>query len=197
MTAPTLPRSVEHLAADHAAGRPHPLLLFWGHRASPDGGIAKSCLSNWWPAPFRLDGHDWPTVEHYMMHAKATLFGDAERAAAIRAAPSPKAAKALGRKVRPYGDLSWAAHRYDAVRRACVAKFDQDRELRAFLLGTAPKILVEASPHDRVWGIGLRESAPEAHDPTRWRGANLLGFALVDAREELAAALADELAAAT
>lgn len=175
-----LPRSVEHLASAVQAGRTFEYLMFFG--AEPGPRLTRACLSNWWEQTFELEGMEWPTVEHYMMYAKARLFGDETRMAQIREAKSPKAAKALGRKVTPYGELSWGAHRYGAVRRACEAKFLQNEELREFLKATEGKVLVEASPWDRVWGIGLRASNPASNDPRTWKGANLLGFVLMDVR---------------
>src|SRR5215472_1415374 len=77
----------------------HPrYLLFWGHQPPPSGGIGKGCLSQWWPAAFTVDGVTYASAEHFMMAAKALLFGDAETAERIRAAPHPGAAKALGRQ---------------------------------------------------------------------------------------------------
>ncbi len=176
---------MEGLAARSAEGETFSYLFFWGHRAR-EGVVTKSCLSNWWPAAFELDGERWPTTEHYMMYAKARLFGDEERMAAIREATDPKQVKSLGRAIRPYGDMSWAAHRYGAVVQANHAKFEQHPDLRAFLSGTGDAVLVEASPMDKVWGIGLAEDHADAQDPSRWQGANLLGFALMDVRDALA-----------
>jgi ribA/ribD-fused uncharacterized protein len=87
--------------------------------------------------------------------------------------------------VRDYDDARWSAARFEAVVRGNVAKFAEHADLAAFLIGTGETVLVEASPHDRVWGIGLRASAPEANDPAKWRGENLLGFALMEVRARL------------
>ena len=178
-----LPRSVEHLARAVEDGASFDYLMFFG--ATPGPQLTRACLSNWWEQSFELDGMEWPTVEHYMMYAKAKLFGDEERMAQVRNAKTPKAAKALGRKVTPYGDVAWGSRRYGAVMRACEAKFSQNAELRDFLKATEGKVLVEASPWDRVWGIGLRDTSPEASDPRQWKGANLLGFVLMDVRDAL------------
>lgn len=102
--------------------------------------------------------------------------------AQVREAQTPKAAKALGRKVTPYGDVAWGSRRLGAVAAACRAKFEQNQELGAFLRATEGKVLVEASPWDRVWGIGLRATDETAGDPRQWKGANLLGFVLMDVR---------------
>lgn len=180
------PRSVEALVAAVSAGHSFEYLCFYGH-TNTSGLVNASCLSNFYPAQFELDGLRWPSSEHYMMHSKAALFGDTVRMGQIRKAPTCADAKKLGRKVTPYGDASWAAHRYEAVRRACEAKFGQHADLRAFLVGTGDAILVEAAPRDTVWGIGLGAKNDAARDPRQWRGSNLLGFALMDVREALGA----------
>ncbi|MGP3986632.1 NADAR family protein [Streptomyces sp. 3N207] len=159
-------------------------LFFWGHRPPRGGGVGPGCLSQWWPARFTVDGVEYASAEHFMMAGKARLFGDAETEQRVLAAPHPGAAKALGRQVRGFDEETWARERYGIVVRANSAKFGQDARLRKYLLGTAGRVLVEASPLDRVWGIGLAADDERAADPERWRGANLLGFALMEAREE-------------
>ncbi|WP_067477177.1 NADAR family protein [Actinomadura hibisca] len=154
-------------------------VLFWG------GKQRKGCLSQWWPSPFVLDDVVYPTAEHYMMAEKARLFGDEENLRQVLAADSPGKAKAMGRQVQGFDERTWVEHRYDIVVRGSVAKFGQSDELRGYLLSTGGKILVEASPLDRIWGIGLAEDRPEALTPSQWRGENLLGFALMDARDAL------------
>jgi ribA/ribD-fused uncharacterized protein len=160
-------------------------LHFWGHRPRPDGRVGPSCLSQWWPAPFTVDGRTYATAEHWMMWSKAVLFGDGEAAERVLAASHPHRAKAVGREVHGFDEAVWKAHRVAIVVAGSIAKFGQHADLRAFLLGTGERVLVEASPRDRIWGIGLGESNEAARDPARWRGLNLLGFALMRAREEL------------
>jgi ribA/ribD-fused uncharacterized protein len=92
----------------------------------------------------------------------------------------------LGRRVRNFDEEMWIKHRYDIVVDASLAKFGQDKDLKAFLLGTGDRVLVEASPTDRIWGIGMTGRDERAGDPAQWRGLNLLGFALMQARAELA-----------
>ncbi|CAL9554127.1 MULTISPECIES: NADAR family protein [unclassified Streptomyces] len=160
-------------------------LHFWGHRPRPDGRIGASCLSQWWPSPFTVDGVRYATAEHWMMAAKARLFGDAEAERRAVEAPGPAQAKRVGRLVRGFDDAVWERERYGIVVAGSLHKFGQNPELGGFLLGTGRRVLVEASPVDRVWGIGLAADDERAQDPARWRGLNLLGFALMDAREEL------------
>jgi ribA/ribD-fused uncharacterized protein len=120
-----------------------------------------------------------------MMAAKARLFGDDRSLARILDAVHPGEAKKLGRAVRNFEDSVWREHAYDVVVRANVAKFGQHDELRRYLLSTAPRVLVEASPRDRVWGIGLSAHDMRSARPSEWRGENLLGFALTEVRTRL------------
>ncbi|HVF05583.1 MAG TPA: NADAR family protein [Frankiaceae bacterium] len=173
----------ELLAAESAGALP-PLLFFWGHTPR-DGHPGPWVLSQWWGAPFEVEGVVYPTAEAFMMAEKARLFGDETRLAEILAADHPAAAKDAGRRVTPFDSAVWDAHRYDAVVRGNVAKFSQHPDLRAYLASTAPRVLVEASPADRVWGIGLSAGDAAARTPSTWRGSNLLGFALTEVRERL------------
>ncbi len=122
-----------------------------------------------------------------MMWRKSLLFGDASHAQQILQARTPAEAKALGREVEHFDDALWREHRWEIVVSASLAKFSSDDELRAFLVGTSRRVLVEASPVDRIWGIGMAADSEFAKVPERWRGLNLLGFALMEAREQLSA----------
>lgn len=164
-------------------------LLFWGHRQKRKGSPDASCLSQWFPASFEVDGQVYPTAEHWMMAGKARLFGDDEMLAAILAAEDPGKAKALGRKVRDFDQERWAEARGPLVVEGNVEKFGQNPALKDFLLNTGRRVLVEASPRDRIWGIGMGASNPDARDPLKWRGTNLLGFALMEARAALGGTL--------
>ncbi|MGN9908661.1 NADAR family protein [Phytohabitans sp. LJ34] len=166
-------------------GKPMKIAPFWGHRPTASGMVGPSCLSQWWLAEFTVDGVTYPTAEHWMMAAKARLFGDDEGLAAVLAARSPVAAKAAGRKVRDFHQQKWVDARYDIVVTGNLAKFSQHEGLREFLLATGDRVLVEASPYDPVWGIGMGPNNPDVAHPLKWRGLNLLGFALMDVRERL------------
>jgi len=179
-----------HRVADLAAARRRgdrvKFLFFWGHQPERDGRVGAGCLSQWWPAPFTVDGRRFATAEHYMMWGKATLFGDHAMAEKILAAPHPRAAKAFGARVAGFDQQRWDEHRVPIVVAGNLAKFGHHGALREFLLGTGRRVLVEASPVDRIWGIGLSRDDPAAADPGRWRGLNLLGFALMQVRKTLA-----------
>jgi ribA/ribD-fused uncharacterized protein len=186
MTTPAhLANSVAELLAAVNAGMHAQYLLFWGHRAPRDGGTGKSCLSQWYPAPFEVDGVRYATAEHYMMAGKARLFGDTEIAGRIVANDDPGAVKALGRKIKGFDEATWTQHRRAIVEAGNFAKFSQNAPLRKFLLATGENVLVEASPVDAIWGIGLAAEDARALDPAQWQGLNLLGFALMQVRARL------------
>ncbi len=180
-------RTVDQLLSVIRGGGQPKYLLFWGHQPPPAGGVGKGCLSQWWPVRFTVDGVSYDTAEHYMMAAKARLAGDAETVAKILAAPHPGAAKALGREVRGFDEQLWARHRFGVVVAGNLAKFGQHRQLRDFLAGTGSRVLVEASPRDNIWGIGLAADDERAGSPEHWPGLNLLGFALMEVRHQLRA----------
>jgi len=178
-------RSVDELLGFVLDGGRPKYLMFWGHQAPPGGGVGKGCFSQWWPAAFTVDGESYASAEHFMMAGKARLFGDEESADRIRAAPHPRAAKDLGRQVRGFDEQRWAERRFDLVVAGNLAKFGQQRDLRDFLLGTGDRVLVEASPVDRIWGTGLAAGHEHSTSPEHWPGLNLLGFALMEVRQRL------------
>lgn len=182
-------RAMEHTAeliARTERGEKVKYLRFWGHRPHADGRVGASCLSQWWPSPFTVGGVTYASAEHWMMAGKARLFGDAEAEERAVSATSPAAAKKAGRLVSGFDDAVWERERFALVVAGSVHKFASDAALREFLRNTGERVLVEASPMDRVWGIGLAADDPRAEDPAAWRGLNLLGFALMEARTELA-----------
>ena len=148
----------------------------------------ESPFSQWHPARFVVDGLEFSCAEQFMMHGKAILFGDAAIAAEILAVASPRQHKALGRKVSGFDDRAWKAHREEIVLAGSRAKFSQNPDLLSVLLATHGTQLVEASPFDRIWGVGLSMSDPRIDDPANWRGQNLLGKILTRLRDELRAA---------
>ncbi len=178
---------IDELLADVAQGKRVKYLPFWGHRPRPDGRLGAGCLSQWWPSPFTVDGVAYASAEHWMMAGKARLFGDAEAERAAVSATSPAAAKKAGRLVRGFDEDVWIQERFALVVEGSLHKFGQDPELAGYLLGTGDRVLVEASPLDRVWGIGLAADDERVERPREWEGLNLLGFALMEARERLRA----------
>ena len=173
------------LQQEFAQGNTKDMCHFWGHHPSKSGKITKSCFSQWWKQGFRARSHTFLYAEQYMMASKARLFGDDEILKQILACDNPKQIKDFGRKVRGFDEEVWNQFKYTIVLLGNWHKFNQNRDLQAFLLSTGDKILVEASPYDTIWGIGLAENCTEAQDPMLWRGQNLLGFALMEVRDEL------------
>lgn len=145
----------------------------------------ESPFSQWHPTRFVVAGKEFSCAEQYMMHGKAMLFGDAEVAKRILASTSPKTHKALGRKVSGFNEGLWNKERERIVYEGNHAKFTQNPELLEALLATAGTELVEASPLDRIWGVGLGEEDPRIQNPSQWRGLNLLGKVLTRLREDL------------
>lgn len=158
-------------------------LFFWGHTVKDE--ITKACFSQWFPFEFQENGNIYKTAEHYMMAGKAKLFNDHEILKQILKTETPNQAKSLGRKVRNFDPEIWNEHKYEIVKQGNRLKFSQNEKFKEFLLSTDDKILVEASPYDKIWGIGMLESDENIINPLLWNGENLLGFALVDIRDEL------------
>lgn len=143
---------------------PDDFVFFWGHE-DRSKGMSKICLSQWFQCPFMVDDQYYNCAEQYMMAEKARIFGDEEIRQQILAEYSQMTMKKLGRKVRNYDDEIWKEKRFDVVVKGNIAKFSQNEKLVNYLLSTDDKILVEASPKDTVWGIGLDELSPEAIQP--------------------------------
>ena len=161
-------------------------LHFWKHDTDPAAPAGRGSLSQWAPIGFTVDGVRYDTAEHWMMWSKAVLFGDTATAGRILVARHPGDVKKLGREVRGFDETVWKRERFGIVVAGSVAKFGQRDDLREYLIGTGDRILVEASPLDRIWGIGLSAQDASADEPALWRGLNLLGFALMRARTTLA-----------
>lgn len=160
-------------------------LFFWGHQPSRDGSITKSCLSQWWEAPFLVDNASYKTAEHYMMAQKAKLFNDDSAYHKIITCKTPAEAKKIGREVLNFDQSIWEAERFSIVKKANHHKFNQNPLLKEFLINTKNRVLVEASPVDSIWGVGMDKHNPNVLNPKKWKGLNLLGFALMEVRDGL------------
>lgn len=154
-------------------------IFFW-HEYEENG-----CFSNWYYSPFEAGGEKFRHAEQYIMAQKAKLFGDELSCRKIMAAKEPDECKRLGRQVAGYDDAVWKEHRGPILRAALRAKFTQNDELRRRLLSTGGTRLAEASPHDKIFGIGLSAEDAVYVRPEQWQGQNLLGKALAEIREEL------------
>lgn len=160
-------------------------LFFWGHQPNKDGSIGKGCFSQWWESSFEINNITYKTAEHYMMAEKAKLFGDNEIFDEIIKTNDPHAAKKLGRKVKNFIPKIWDEKKYEIVKRGNMAKFSQNNDLKTYLLNTKQRIIVEASPVDRIWGIGMSQDNVRINNPMHWKGDNLLGYALMEVRDAL------------
>lgn len=181
---PPLPLTRSDLSTAMHAGLHPKFLFFWGH--SPRGtDVDKSCLSQWYLSDFEVSGDLYRSAEHWMMAGKARLFDDEAMLKRILSARTPAEAKKLGRKVAKFDPDSWNAHCLDLVTQGNIHKFAQNPSLAHFLERTRGRVLVEAAPNDVVWGIGFAQNDREAGHPDTWKGQNLLGFALMKARESL------------
>lgn len=141
--------------------------------------------SNWHKCSFEIDGKSYNCTEQHMMAEKAKLFEDWDARKKILKSKNAREQKKLGREVRGFKESVWKKHSFDIVVKGNIAKYEQNPELKAKLLATGKKVLVEASPNDKIWGVGLHESDPEAHDMKMWQGTNLLGAVLMVVRDHL------------
>ena len=141
--------------------------------------------SQWYNAPMVIDGITYNCCEQYMMHQKALTFGDTETAELIMKTESPRDQKALGRQVKNFDKAKWNSVCVGIVYKGNYAKFSQNVDLADELLATGNKIIVEASPYDTIWGIGMGEKEPGIKNPANWKGLNLLGWSIMLVRKEL------------
>ncbi|HEX3007233.1 MAG TPA: NADAR family protein, partial [Bacteroidales bacterium] len=177
--------TLEELIKEHQSGERIKYLFFWGHTPAKDQKVGPFCFSQWFSSPFIVDGVTYPTAEHWMMAGKARLFGDTEIASRILSSGNPGEVKKLGRQIRGFDEDTWVAHRFEIVVEGNYHKFSQSSDLKEYLLDTNDRVLVEASPVDNIWGIGIAKNSPVIEDPTQWLGLNLLGFALMEVRKRL------------
>ena len=121
-----------------------------------------------------------------MMAEKAKLMGDeSTRQMILQAKDNPRRQQALGKQVDPWNENLWIANREEIVFKGNLAKFTQNAELKAFLLSSDDAVIAEASPADKIWGIGMKRIDPRAMNELEWEGSNLLGKALMRAREHI------------
>lgn len=150
-------------------------IYFWG-----------SIYSQWAKTKFSDEnGTVFSTAEQFMMNGKALLFGDMAIAEQILKTNDPKKQKALGRQVKLFNEELWNDNRLDIVIKGNLLKFSQNEDLKAKLLATGDKILVEGSPYDKIWGVGLKYDDPKILNDANWKGLNLLGKALMAVRSKL------------
>lgn len=142
-------------------------------------------FSQWYPSDFEYDGTIFSSAEQFMMFYKAIFFKDHEIAAKILKETHPKVQKKLGRQVKNFDIEAWARVAKSIVYVGSEEKYTQNPKLCKELTATYPLTLVEASPHDKIWGIGLGENDPDALDETKWKGTNWLGVVLTHLRDNI------------
>lgn len=157
--------------------------FFYGHDPKKLGD-EQACFSQWYHRWFTVDGHRYNCMEQYMMSEKARLFKDKEMLIAILGESDQAKIKAYGRQVKGFDPEIWHKHCIDIVFKGNYAKFTQNEDLKQYLLATGDKVLVEASPTDTIWGIGMRATA-KAKDHRNWRGQNLLGYTLTRVKQQI------------
>lgn len=175
--------NINWLIEKFESGETLKFVYFWGHTNKYDEAVGKFCFSQWYSSPFTVDDITYKTAEHWMMAHKALLFGDRENFEKIIAAGKPGEAKELGRQVLGYDDHTWNENKFEIVKLGNIHKFNQHPQFAEYLLTTEDRVLVEASPVDTIWGIGLSPNSKDIHNLYAWRGQNLLGFALMEVRD--------------
>ena len=176
--------SLSKLKTDFNKGKKIDFLFFYGH-TNDKNEITKSSLSQWYIKDFKANNLTFNCMEKYMMYNKALLFDDKKIAEEILNNNQPKTIKGLGRKVSNFKDETWDKVKYTIILKGNYHKFSQNNDLRNFLLNTKNKVLVEASPYDKVWGIKMKYDNENIENPFFWQGENLLGFALMEVRDEI------------
>lgn len=151
------------------------------HNPNEDNGY----LSNWYPSKFTVDDVNFSSMEQYMMYKKAVCFRDKDTADRILATNDVAKIKALGRLVADYNESYWNGVRQIVVFEGLIAKFSQNEDLKKLLKATENAVLAECAVKDRIWGIGLLMKDPERFEIDKWKGQNLLGYALMMVRERL------------
>jgi len=158
-------------------------IFFWGHTNKYNEEVGKFCFSQWFEYPFTVDNITYKTAEHWMMAHKAWLFKDKNIYDKIINCDKPGEAKELGRQVLGYDEQIWNEKKFEIVKLGNIHKFNQHPKMAEYLLLTENRILVEASPIDTIWGIGLSQDSNDIENIYAWRGQNMLGFALMATRD--------------
>lgn len=171
---------IKDLCERYNKGEKLSYVFFWGEN------YENGFLSNWLPCKFIVDNVEYWCTEQYMMAKKAELFGDSEVQSEIMLSKNQKEIKDLGRKVHNFDSELWDKNKIKIVYEGNLAKFSQNESLKVKLLNTCDRILAEASPYDKIWGIGRSVKDGEIiKNPNNWVGQNLLGFTLMNVREAL------------
>ncbi|MFD0991640.1 NADAR family protein [Tenacibaculum geojense] len=142
-------------------------------------------FSQWHKSEFKIDNLTFNSAEQYMMFRKAELFNDNEIADKIMSTSNVREQKKLGRQVKGFDIEIWNRNALDIVYKGNKAKFEQNSEHLKLLISTKGKTIVEASPYDKIWGIGLDSDNEDSYNPLKWKGTNWLGIVLTELRQNL------------
>lgn len=168
-----------------------PSFLFFNVKSGEAASSKHAILSQWHPSPFVVAGDRYAHAAHWMMVQKARLFDDHQAVSDLLAGRDDSDIVKRGRNIEGFDQHRWDKVKYDIVLQGNLHKFSQHKTLQVYISSTHPMVLTEASPEDPVWGIGMHEKAPDASNPHRWNGLNLLGFALMEVRDILANVIGD------
>ena len=171
--------TIEKIKQDYNEGKNMNYTFFW------KVGSSFGYLSQWWKYEFTIDNVTYICCEQYMMAEKARLFNDEHVLKEIMKTNNPNEMKSLGRKIKNFDPEIWNKNCFEIVKRGNYAKFSQNEKLKSLLINHTNDILVEASPLDKIWGIGLDCNDKNAKNPNLWNGTNLLGFALMEVKDDL------------
>ena len=149
-------------------------IFFWG-----------GTFSQWCPSKFTIDGVEYNCTEQYMMAKKAMMFNDFDAYREIMLEKQPAIQKAIGKKVRGFDKDKWETYCRKIVYDGNLAKFTQNPKMKAELIASGNLEIVEASPSDIIWGIGMHETHPDILDKSKWLGTNWLGEAIMEVRHTL------------
>ena len=177
--------NMKWLLSRYESGEVLKFLYYWGHSNNEQEKIGRFSFSQWFESSFVIEDQEYKSAEHWMMAQKALLFNDKITFQKIIDCKKPAEAKALGRQILRYDDIIWNEHKFDIVKIGNIHKFNQHKDLAEYLIKTSPRILVEASPVDEIWGIGMAQDNPDIDNIHLWTGQNLLGFALMEVRDFL------------
>ncbi len=177
--------TIKWLTEQFESGNTLNFIYFWGHSKKPGETVGKFCFSQWFESPFTVNTIVFKTSEHWMMANKALLFGDTNNFQKIINCENPGEAKEFGRQVLGYDDGIWNEKKFEIVKMGNIHKFNQHPDFAEYLLKTENSILVEASPVDPVWGIGLSQESEYIDNIYAWPGQNLLGFVFMETRDFL------------
>jgi ribA/ribD-fused uncharacterized protein len=155
-------------------------IYFWKHDEIPYG-----VFCNWSPHSIQIDEITFATAEHALMFGKAILFKDEEASKKLITSKDPKEAKSIGRTVKDFDEQIWDQHKFTIMCKVLLAKVNQHKIIKDLLLTTQDATIVEASPLDDIWGIGLGAKKAALVGPSKWKGQNLLGKAWEYVRNEI------------